>query len=90
MTTATITLYGIELEVEFTYHKGCRGLRDKYGAPLEPDEEASIELASVGLANNAEVDLCSLLSTDAFEKIEEEIFRWMKDQRAESYDEDRR
>ena len=90
MTTATITLYGIELEVKFIYHKGSRGLRDKYGAPLEPDEDASIEVESVGLTNNAEVDLCPLLSTDAFEKIEEEIFRWMKAQRAESYDEDRR
>ncbi len=90
MTTATITLYGIELEVEFTYHKGCRGLRDKYGAPLEPDEEASIELESVGLADYPKVDILPLLFQDICDEIEEEIFRWMKDQRAESYDEDRR
>jgi len=49
----------IELAVEYGYHRACRGARDRYGVPLEPDEPASCEIESVTDANGREVELTS-------------------------------
>src|SRR2546421_11371189 len=43
----------LDVTVEYTYHRTCRGQRDSLGGvrgagpPLEPDEPASIEIVSV-------------------------------------------
>ena len=38
---------GEPVEVEAVYRRRCRGTRDRYGAPLEPDEEAEIVVCRV-------------------------------------------
>ncbi len=38
---------GEPLRVEAVYHPARRGLRDRYGAPLEPDDAAEIILCDV-------------------------------------------
>lgn len=35
------------IKITFTHYPGCRGSRDKYGVPLEPDDEPEIEITSV-------------------------------------------
>jgi len=53
----------IEIEVEYTPHRACRGRTDgRYGPPLEPDEPAGIEIESVSIAG----------STTRFELTEDE------------------
>ena len=37
----------IEVEVNFNYYAGCRGARDAYGQPLEPDDPEDVEILSV-------------------------------------------
>lgn len=37
----------ITLEIEYTYLRSYRGARDRFGVPLEPDEDAYIEIESV-------------------------------------------
>lgn len=51
------------LEVEVDYYPGCRGLRDRYGAPQTPDEDAEIEICKVW-RDGKEID---------FENIEEAL-----------------
>lgn len=36
----------LECEVEYTYHRACRGARDRYGVPLEPDDPEGAEINS--------------------------------------------
>lgn len=43
---------GIKIEVTGTYIPGCRGHRDRYGAPEEPDEPAYIEVETAKLAQD--------------------------------------
>lgn len=43
----TVTLNGASLDVTFETVPEYRGARDQYGAPLEPDEPAGIEVISV-------------------------------------------
>jgi hypothetical protein len=45
-TTITRGDNDIPIEVGFTYSRGHRGKRDRYGAPVEPDEGPSIEIYS--------------------------------------------
>lgn len=47
MPTTEITLRGLRLEVEFDYSPAHRGSRDKYGAPLEPDEPEECDITEV-------------------------------------------
>lgn len=47
----------ISVTVEFSYSSGCRGARDRYGAPLEPDDDAEIEIQSVKDEHGKEVEL---------------------------------
>src|ERR1044071_8804160 len=37
----------VELEVTFDVFEGCRGTRDEYGRPMEPDEEPSCEIIEI-------------------------------------------
>ena len=54
MSTCTVTITNkddeeIELEVDFDYNRACRGSRDRYGVPLEPDDPESIDINTVTL-----------------------------------------
>lgn len=53
------TFYSIEddeLVIEFTAYAGCRGARDKYGVPLEPDDPPELEIISVKKSNGDEFE----------------------------------
>lgn len=45
--TATIELYGIELEVDFEYIAPERGTRDSMGVPETPDLLAEIDIIQI-------------------------------------------
>ena len=51
--TEELCYHGIDLEIEFTYFKGCKGHRDSLngvrgaGPPLEPDEPELIEIETI-------------------------------------------
>ncbi len=47
----------ITLEVEYAYSRASRGARDRYGAPLEPDEDESVELQSATDERGRSVEL---------------------------------
>lgn len=66
--TQSIVYLGVYLEVDFFYYPACRGHRDKYGAPEEPDEDASIELDTVKTESGD--DITSMLSVDQIAGIE--------------------
>ena len=74
--STTITLDGIEFEVDYTYYPPYRGARDSLngvagaGAPLEPDEDESIEIEYVRCFGE---DFTDFLSTDTFNRLEEAI-----------------
>jgi hypothetical protein len=63
--TTTLTRDGddLEVEVEYTFSKGCRGARDSLGGkagagpPLEPDEPDQILIDSVTDENGTDVEL---------------------------------
>lgn len=39
----------LDVTVEYTYTKGRKGSRDKYGAPEDPDDEDEIEITAVNV-----------------------------------------
>lgn len=69
------TFIEVEVEVEFNYHRARRGMRDSCGgvrgagAPLEPDEDAEVELTSVKFMGQ-EVEL----DANQQERIEQECW----------------
>ena len=77
MSTKTITVYGIELEIEYTYHPPYKGARDSLagipgaGPPLEPDEEEYFEFARISHKGE---DITDLISESALDKIEEQLW----------------
>jgi len=70
---------GVPMTVEYTYHPGTHGARDRFGVPLEPDEPATIEISDVRVAD---VDVWTLIEDDV-EKIEDLIMQ----QKESEYDE---
>lgn len=68
----------VNVEVSYTLFRACRGHRDKYGCPEEPDEPASIEIESAkNLSSDEEIEL----TESEQDKIKEEIW----DLEAEKY-----
>lgn len=49
----------ITVSVDYSYSRASRGARDHRGVPLEPDEDASVELTSVTDERGVEVELTS-------------------------------
>jgi hypothetical protein len=47
----------IPITVEYSYSRASRGARDRYGAPLEPDEDASVEITNVTDERGREIEL---------------------------------
>lgn len=43
-----------ELDVTYTFYAACRGKRDEYGVPLEPDEPAQLFIESVTVTATGE------------------------------------
>jgi hypothetical protein len=62
MIEATLTRYDeetdeeteLEVEAEYDFYPGCRGAREQFGVPLEPDEPPMVEVHSVRLAATGE------------------------------------
>lgn len=69
----------INIEVHGTYYPACKGHRDKYGAPEEPDEEASFEVTDVSINNvsmddNVVAELLGITEDELLEKYEAALF----------------
>ena len=78
----TITLDGIAFEVDYTYYPPYRGARDSLngvrgaGAPLEPDEDESIEIDAVFLEY---VELTNFLSIETIHRLENAVLEGRRD-----------
>lgn len=57
--------------VEYTFYKGCRGSRDSYGVPLEPDDPAEIEITRVTDESGSEVDPDEVFTGDQLDEIQD-------------------
>ena len=78
MYLATININGFEYDanVEYTYIDACKGSRNEYGAPVEPDESASIEINSIKLMDGDtaySIDLPESVKEGIEDEIMEEI-----------------
>ena len=59
----------IEVEVEYDFYRASRGARDSYGAQLEPDEGASVEITStVNTETGQEIELTDSETEKAIEQ----------------------
>lgn len=61
---------GIEMEVEYEYIRACRGARDSYGVPLEPDEPEDVEIETVSIGGE---DVTAILKEEIFAEIVDAI-----------------
>jgi hypothetical protein len=53
-----INFKGTELDVEFSYSPASKGSVDSFGAPLEPDYPAEIDVTNVKLSGMDITELC--------------------------------
>ena len=67
---------GIEMEVEYEYIKACRGARDSYGVPLEPDEPEDIEIETVSIGGE---DVTAMLKEEVFAEIVDAITKELEE-----------
>ena len=67
---------GIEMEVEYEYTKACRGARDSYGVPLEPDEPEDIEIETVSIGGE---DVTAMLKKEVFAEIVDAITKELEE-----------
>lgn len=66
------TTIELPVKVEFTAHAATSGARDKYGAPLEPDEPAELVIESVSHNDKAielSPEVLSLLESELWENL---------------------
>lgn len=69
MSTLDVTVDGVEYQVEGTYYKAERG-RTEGGVPMEPDEPAEFEIATIKIAGEpVEVD------DETFDKVQSNIYK---------------
>lgn len=74
----------IQVLCECKYTSGCRGYRDKYGAPETPDEPAEIEiLSSVNEVTGDDVEL----TDEEMERVVEKGFEQVADMMTDIPDE---
>lgn len=80
---ANIILDGKELEVEvqFNYYGGCRGSRDRYGVPLEPDYPPKVEILRVINLENKEDILGEIVNDAVLESLIERCYQTMDDRK---------
>lgn len=74
--TKTVILNGEEVEVEFSYYPACRGQRDRYGVPLEPDEPEDIEIEIVSIGGE---DVTAMLKKEVFAEITDAITKELEE-----------
>jgi len=67
---------GVALEVEAVYYAPWRGLRDCYGAPLEPDDEEAVRICEVRNRAGERVEFEGFKTT-----LEEEGFAFAREKR---------
>ncbi|MEI6350058.1 MAG: hypothetical protein WCP06_03010 [Verrucomicrobiota bacterium] len=70
---------GEPIEVEAAYHGRRRGLRDRYGAPLEPDEEAELVVCRVWNRAGEEMEFSGVeeeLVAEGVRVVEEKGRKW--------------
>ena len=78
----TITLDGIDFDVDYTYTPPYRGARDSLngvrgaGPPLEPDEDESIEIDKVYIED---VELTDFLSIETIHRLENAVLEGRRD-----------
>ncbi len=63
--------FEINLTIDLTYIPACRGHRDRYGCPEEPDEPAGFEITSCSDADGLEYELTDKEYDDVMEKASE-------------------
>ena len=73
-TTIDINNYEFDCIVDYTFIPACRGSRNEYGVPVEPDEPAGIEMGQVWIFDGQWniVDIPEEAMTDTLNEILEE------------------
>lgn len=66
------TYLELQLDVYYTYNPPSRGLRGDYGEPLEPDEDASVEIDDVCLRG---LSIIQYLTVEEMSCIEADIWQ---------------
>lgn len=67
---------GIEMEVEYEYTRACRGARDSYGVPLEPEEPEDVEIETVSIGGE---DVTAILRDEVFPEIVDAITKELEE-----------
>jgi hypothetical protein len=70
MSTCTVTIHGLRLEVEYTASGPSKGHRDSFGVPEEPDFDAEVEIEEV---RHAGEEILCVLDDGIIRRIEREI-----------------
>lgn len=73
----------IDVTVQFDYYPPSRGSRDRWGAPLEPDEPENIEITSVWYDGGEQIH--DLKLTDIMD-LEQKALEFLQESAAEYYD----
>jgi hypothetical protein len=64
----------IAVEVEYSHSAGSSGSRDSFGAPIEPDEPADVELGAVtALDSDLEIELTPEEAQEFYEKAADDL-----------------
>ena len=66
-----ITYQELECEVEFDYTPECKGSKNEYGVPMEPDCPAEVDINSVIWRG---IELVDKLTADELKSIESEVW----------------
>lgn len=77
-----VSVRGIEMDVEYEYTKACRGARDSYGVPLEPDEPEDIEVETVSIGGE---DVTAMLKKEVFAEIVDAITDELKEYNKDNF-----
>ena len=65
------TEINVDVTVHFTYSKGVKGTRDKFGVPQEPDDDPEVEVTSVKVGD---VDVLESLPKPCVDSLVEEAW----------------
>lgn len=68
----------LEVSVDYTFSKGMKGTRDRYGVPEEPDDPDEIEITEVEAVGKPG-DISNLLTKEQLDQIEQEAWDHLED-----------
>lgn len=68
--TVTVKVKGVPLEVDFSYLHFRRGDKDKYGAPMTPDDPEDVDIEEVRCGEH---EILCLMDDSSYSQVKKEI-----------------